>query len=142
MKYLGIDYGTKRTGLAVSDPEGRMAFPRCTLMMTTREAFFAELLAFMEREGVEAVVVGLPLHTDGTPQLMTRQASNFVERLKRRTTLPIYWMEEVLSSYEAEDDLRAAGRTGPGIRALLDQHAAVRILQSFLDQPMDKRRSA
>ena len=115
MKWLGIDYGTKRTGLAASDPEGRMAFPRCTLVMTTREAFFAKLLALMEQEGVEGVVVGMPLHTDGTPQLMTRQAMNFVERLKRRTELPVYWMEEVLSSYEAEDDLRAAGRTGtPG----------------------------
>ncbi len=142
MKYLGIDYGTKRTGLAVSDPEGRMAFPRCTLVMTTREAFFVELLALIEREGIEAVVVGLPLHTDGTPQLMTRQAMNFVDRLKRRTSLPVYWMEEVLSSYEAEDDLRAAGRTGPGVRSILDQQAAVRILQSFLDQPADRRRPA
>ncbi len=142
MKCLGIDYGTKRTGLAVSDPEERFAFPRKTLAMTTRDAFFAALLQFMEEEHIELVVVGLPLLCDGSEQLMTRQAQNFVERLKRRTDLPVFWMEEVLSSFEAESDLREMNRTGPGIRELVDQQAAARILQSFLNQPRDKRKPA
>ena len=142
MKYLGIDYGTKRTGLAVSDPEERFAFPRATLSMTTREAFFASLLAFIEKEGIGGIVIGLPLLTDGSEQLTTRQARHFAERLKRRTDKPIFWMEEVLSSFEAEEDLRLAGRTDPKDRALIDQQAAARILQSFLNQPAEKRRPA
>ena len=52
MKYLAIDYGQKRTGLAVSDPEERMAFPRATLAMRGKDAFFAELLALAESEGI------------------------------------------------------------------------------------------
>ena len=142
MKYVGVDYGQKRTGIAVSDPEGRMAFPRRTIVMSTREAFFGELLELLAAEKAEAVVVGLPLHTDGTPNLTTRQVENFVQRLKRRTTLPVYWMEEVLTSFEAEADLREAGRTGRGVRALIDQQAAVRILQTFLNQPEPQRRPA
>ena len=58
MKYLAIDYGQKRTGLAVSDPEERMAFPRATLAMRGKDAFFAELLALAESEGIRAEMTG------------------------------------------------------------------------------------
>lgn len=79
--------------------------------MKTRDAFFAELLAFIEEERPDALVVGLPLDLDGTETLTTRQVRNFMARLARRTPLPIYAMPEALSSMEAELDLRAAGRT-------------------------------
>ena len=72
---------------------------------------------------------------------MTRQVRNFSKSLARRTTLPLFWMEEALSSYEAERDLRDAGRSAAQGRAVLDQQAAVRILQSFLDQPEAKRKT-
>lgn len=141
MKYLAIDYGVKRTGVAVTDAGGRMAFPRRTVHMTTRERFFAELTACLEEEAPAAIVVGLPLSMDGTDSLTTRQARKFVERLKRRTDVPVYWMNEQLSSHEAESDLRAAG-AGRKIRELVDQQAACRILESFLAQPEDKRSRA
>ena len=130
MKYLAIDYGQKRTGIAVSDTGGSMAFPRKTILMRTRAAFFEELLALIEAEA-----------TDGEESLTTRQVRNFSKSLARRTTLPLFWMEEALSSYEAERDLRDAGRSAAQGRAVLDQQAAVRILQSFLDQPEAKRKT-
>jgi len=142
MKFIGVDYGQKRTGIAVSDPDGRLAFPRRTIIMGTREAFFTEFLALLEEEEAQAIVVGLPLHTDGTPNLTTRQVENFVARLKRRTPLPVFWMEEVLTSFEAESDLREAGKRGRAVRALIDQQAAVRILETFLNQPEQQRRMA
>ena len=126
MKYLAIDYGQKRTGIAVSDAGGRMAFPRKTILMNTRAAFFEELITLIEAEAPDAVVIGLPINLDGEESLTTRQARNFVKSL---------------SSYEAERDLRAAGRSAAKGRAVLDQQAAVRILQSFLDQPEDKRKT-
>ncbi len=141
MKYLAIDYGQKRTGIAFSDAGGRMAFPRKTILMNTRAAFFEELLALIEAETPDAVVIGLPINLDGQESLTTRQARNFAKSLARRTPLPLFWMEEALSSYEAERDLRAAGRSAAKGRAVLDQQAAVRILQSFLDQPEDKRKT-
>ena len=120
MKYLAIDYGQKRTGIAVSDTGGSMAFPR---------------------KATDAIVIGLPINLDGEESLTTRQVRNFSKSLARRTTLPLFWMEEALSSYEAERDLRDAGRSAAQGRAVLDQQAAVRILQSFLDQPEAKRKT-
>ncbi len=140
MKYLAIDYGQKRTGIAVSDSGGSMAFPRRTILMKTRDAFFAELLSLIETEKPDALVVGLPVDLDGTETLTTRQVRNFTDRLARRTPLPIYIMPEALSSLEAELDLRAAGRSAAASRSVLDQQAAVRILQSFLDQPETQRK--
>jgi len=102
MKYLAIDYGQKRTGIAVSDGGGSMAFPRKTIQMRTREAFFEELLALIEAEAPDAVVIGLPLNLDGEETLTTRQTRNFAKNLKKKTPLPIFWMEEALSSFEAE----------------------------------------
>ena len=141
MKYLAIDYGQKRTGIAVSDSGGSMAFPRRTIQMRTREAFFAELLALLEAEAPDALVIGLPVNLDGEETLTTRQTRNFAKNLKKKTPLPIFWMEEALSSFEAEIDLRQAGRSAAKSRAVLDQQAAVRILQSFLDQPEGSRKA-
>jgi putative Holliday junction resolvase len=133
MKYLGIDYGQKRTGIAVTDPAGVMAFPRQTLLMRGRESFFAELLALAAEEGVDAFVVGLPLRRDGSDSETTRQVRNMVARLKRRSALPVYLVEETLTSWDAEQRLRAAGRGGKALDARLDQAAAVAILETFLE---------
>ena len=141
MKYLAIDYGQKRTGIAVSDSGGSMAFPRRTIQMRTPEAFFEELLALLEAEAPDALVIGLPVNLDGEETLTTRQTRNFAKNLKKKTPLPIFWMEEALSSFEAEIDLRQAGRSAAKSRAVLDQQAAVRILQSFLDQPEGSRKA-
>ncbi len=142
MKYLAIDYGQKRTGIAATDTGGCMAFPRRTITMSTRDAFFAELLALIEAEAPHAIVVGLPQLEDGTDTLTTRQVRNFVERLKRRSPLDVYLVPELLSSYEAEAELREAGIGGRALSKVVDQQAAVRILESFLNLPEERRRLA
>ena len=139
MKFLAIDYGQKRTGIAVSDEDGHLAFPRCTISMSTRDAFFAQLLKLVAEEQAGAIVVGMPFDLNGSETLTTRQVRNFLGRLSRRCPLPLYTMPEALSSIEAENELRAVGRHGVRMKAVLDQQAAVLILQSFLDQPEEKR---
>ena len=139
MKYLAIDYGLKRCGIAVSDTGGSMAFPRVTLAREGREAFFTTLLQIIQREEPVAVVIGMPLHMDGTACMMTRQVRNFAQSLKRRLDIPLYLMPEALSSFEAEEDLKAAGVSGKHMKACIDQQAAVRILQSFLSVPEHER---
>ncbi|MDL2271989.1 Holliday junction resolvase RuvX [Desulfovibrio sp. OttesenSCG-928-I05] len=139
MKLLGIDYGTKRTGIAVTDSGGQMAFPRAVVVMETKQRFWEELLATFEAESPEALVVGLPLRSDGSDSLTTRQVRNFVESLKRRTALPVYLMQESYSSLEAEAMLREAGKKGKKAKAGLDAAAAARILESFLNLDEAKR---
>lgn len=135
-KILAFDYGTKRVGVARTNPEGNMAFPLCTLPKGNREQFFLLICALIEKEAPAALLVGLPLYQDGTECLATRQARNFAQSLTRRVAQPVYLINEVLSSFEAEQDLRECGLSLAKAKAVVDQQAAVRILESFLSAPV------
>jgi len=142
MRILGIDFGLKRVGLAVSDPGGSLAFALKTVTRTEkggRDALFAELMAIAQSEAVETVVVGWPAPAQGQDSLTARQAANFAASLAQRVSVPVLIMDETLSSEEALDDLRAAGVKTSKRKALLDQQAAVRILQSYLAAPYAAR---
>ena len=134
MRYLGIDFGLKRVGLAVTDPDGRLAFPYATLVKKETATFFRDLLAIVDHENIEAIVVGLPRSLDGEETLRSRQVHNFVQRLKRRTRLPVLLADERLSSREAEDRLQAAGLPPEKRKAARDQEAAVIILERYLSR--------
>ena len=140
MKYLAIDYGQKRTGIAVSDTGGSMAFPRKTILMRTRAAFFEELLALIEAEATDAIVIGLPINSTARKASRPGRSATFPRASPGAPPSPCFGWRK-LSSYEAERDLRDAGRSAAQGRAVLDQQAAVRILQSFLDQPEAKRKT-
>ena len=130
MKLLGIDYGQKRIGLAIA--QGGMAFPLKTLVKSTRDRLFADLLAVIAAEGVEAVVLGLPLDMEGQETLTTRQVLNFRDSLARRTDLPIHLVNEALTSFDARERLREAGVPARRQAEMLDQMAAVCILETYL----------
>lgn len=131
MKLLGIDYGQKRIGLAIV--QGGMAFPFKTLIKGTRDTLFAELLKIVDAEGIEAIVLGLPLDMHGQETLTTRQTLNFRDSLARRTNLPIHLVNEALTSFEASERLKQAGVKSHKQAAMRDQMAAVCILESFLE---------
>lgn len=136
-KYLGVDYGLARVGLAVSDPEGRLAFPLCTLKLGDfpRRAALLDALAKLARlEKAAAIVIGLPLFPDGGENLMCRQVRNMAARLARRFTGPIHFVPETFSSEQALADLKECGMSKKKFRSVVDQQAACRILQSFLEQ--------
>lgn len=135
MKYLAIDFGEKRTGIAASDSGGSMAFARGVIPRSTREAFWKDLARIMDAEQAEALVVGMPKTRDGRETMITRQIRNFITSLQRRTALPVYIMEETLSSFEAEERLKEAKYNKTG----LDAAAAAGILESFLNLPEEKR---
>ena len=139
MRFLAIDYGQKRTGIALSDPDEKLAFPRAIISMRGKDAFFAELLALAEAEGATGFVVGLPLRENGEDSETTRQTRNMAERLKRRTQLPVYFMSEALSSHDVQSRLRAAGKCGKAVQESLDKAAAAAILESFLALPEERR---
>jgi putative Holliday junction resolvase len=131
MKLLGIDYGQKRIGLAVAR-EG-LAFPLKTLAKGTRDRLFADLLDVIASEGAEAIVLGLPLDLHGKKTLTTRQVLNFRDSLARRTEVPIHLVNEALTSFDARERLREAGVPARKQGEMLDQMAAVCILETFLE---------
>jgi putative Holliday junction resolvase len=133
MRALGIDFGLKRVGLAVSDRAGILVSPYKTIERTTRDALFDELAEIIHKESVEAIVVGLPLSLDGADTLTTRQARNFAQSLGRRTEVPVHLMDERLTSAQAEEELNAAGMRGTKRKMALDSQAAVIILRSWLE---------
>ncbi len=130
MKLLGIDYGQKRIGLAMA--QGGMAFPFKTLVKNSRDKLFADLLGIIAREGVDGIVLGLPVDLDGSHTLTTRQVLNFRDSLARRTELPIHMVNEALTTFDARDRLRQAGVPERKQAEMLDQMAAVCILETYL----------
>lgn len=134
VRSLGIDFGTKRIGLALSDPEGRVAVPLLTVMRRDDRSASREIAAIVRREGVERLVLGEPVGLDGTRGEAAERARRFGERLAELTGLPLEMVNESLTSVEAAERLRAAGvdpRRNPG---RLDAVAAQILLQEALDR--------
>ncbi len=133
MRLLGIDFGTKRIGLAVAEREAGLARPLATL---TRRGGARDLEAVARAcaaEEVAAVVVGLPANMDGSEGRMARLAREFGAALGALTGLPIHMWDERLSSFEAEGVLRACGARGARRAQKVDQVAAALILESYLE---------
>ncbi len=130
MKYLAIDFGIKRLGLAFSSPDEIHSFPLCTYERTSREEMFNFILQLEVKEAINAYVIGLPLTMQDEESTTTSQVRNFASSLKRRTKLPIYIIDEKLSSFEAEDYLQHIKMKDH--KKIIDQVAAMRILHSFL----------
>ncbi|MEM6454462.1 MAG: Holliday junction resolvase RuvX [Acidobacteriota bacterium] len=106
---LGVDFGEKQIGLALSDPTGAIALPRGVLERTTdRRAVYA-LAAIAREENVGLIAVGCPRHVDGSPTAMTERTARFARKLARAARLPVRLVEETLTSREAVARLRAAG---------------------------------
>ena len=141
MKFLAFDYGLRRTGVAASDAGGGMAFPRCTLVRKNREQFWREVDGVMARERPEALVVGLALLEGQRDSETSELARRFARDLGRRYGLPVYGVNEELTSLMADLDLRAVGEASRRTRAegALDQQAAVHILEAFLLVPETDR---
>jgi putative Holliday junction resolvase len=109
MKILALDYGSARTGVAVSDPTGTVARPVTTVERAATDAGFAKLLALIEAEEPEVVVVGMPLTLRGEHGAQARETDEFVERLRAAVTTPVETFDERFTSVLAGgDDARAA----------------------------------
>ncbi|MCW2530425.1 MAG: putative Holliday junction resolvase YggF [Pseudonocardiales bacterium] len=133
--WLGIDVGTVRVGVARSDPRGVLAVPVATLQRDKRRNSDLEHLeALCTEYEVVGVVVGMPMTMAGRRGKSAEMASTYGAALARRITpVPIVYMDERLSTVSATRTLSAQGRRGPAGRAVVDQVAAVEILQRWLD---------
>ncbi len=135
---LGIDFGEKRIGLAISDPSGRLAVPLETLERKNDRAALAELTRLIEAEGVERVVVGEPRNLDGSRGPAAERAAGFAGKLARATGLPCELVDESLTSVEAAERLREAGVDPRRAPSRIDAIAAQILLQEVLDRRRDE----
>jgi len=132
MRYLAIDYGTKRTGLAICDSGETIASP-LTVIQGQKE-LLKKITEVVETENVEAVVLGLPLNMDGSESSQTKLVLKFAEQLKENLHIPVHLQDERLSSFGAEEKLASAKFTKEKMRKRLDAVAAAEILEAFLEQ--------
>ncbi len=133
MKFMSIDYGLKRVGFAISDKITNCVFPVCTLDRTVKSTFFTNMQELVQKHEPDVFVLGLPYNEDGSPCITTSQVKNFAKSLERRFSQPIVFMDEFLSSYEAEENLKNLGIKAKKVKKIVDQEAAILILQSFLN---------
>ena len=133
VRYLGVDPGRKRVGLALSDRGGVLATPLAVLRRRTADQVAADIDALCRREEVEALVVGLPLNMDGTKGPAAEEAERLAALLAERTGLPVELWDERLSSVTAERAMIDADVSRAKRRAKVDKIAAQIILQAFLD---------
>jgi len=131
---LAFDYGEKRIGVAVGNSLTRSARPLVVVQNRSREYRFDAVGKLIGEWKPDALVVGLPMHPDGTPHEMTQLAKRFGNQLNGRFNLPVTWVDERYSSVEAEAGMRANGRSGTD---MLDAEAACIILQQYLDELSD-----
>jgi putative Holliday junction resolvase len=132
MKLLGLDFGTKRIGVAISDGPGWAARGVCTIQRKGTKTDLVTIERLIEQHQVEALVMGLPFNMDGSEGRMARLVRDFAAKLERASGLTIHLFDERLSSFEAEQVLKRAQVRGPKKKRVLDQVAAGLILEGYL----------
>ena len=132
---LGVDVGTVRVGVALSDATGMLASPLETLRRAKDGSDLDHLAGLVVTHEVVEVVVGLPRHLSGASGASARDASAYAEALASRIgDVPVHLVDERLSTVTAASHLRAGGITARQQRSVIDQAAAMVILQSHLDR--------
>lgn len=131
MRYLAIDYGTKRTGLAVCDRDETITSPLTVIQ--GQKQLLKKIYEVVEKEDIDAVVLGLPLNMDGSEGTQTKLVLKFGKQLQKGLKIPVLLQDERLSSFGAEEKLTAAQYTRGKRKKRLDAVAAAEILQTFLE---------
>ena len=132
-KALGIDYGTKRTGIAITDAMQIIASGLTTVETHTLDNFISNLV---QKEAIECFVIGDPKNLDGTATDSTGHVNGFVKRIKQTyPDIPIHQIDERFTSKIAKQSILASGikKKGRQNKALVDQVSATIILQNYLD---------
>lgn len=134
MKFLGIDYGSKRVGIALSDDEGVLAFPNLTFI--NNKKLLESIKALCKKESVSEIVLGESYKQDGTPNAIMGEIKRFKTNLENQISLPVHLEAEFMTSMHADilPEKRSGGKISRGKNKDIDASAATLILQRFLDK--------
>ncbi len=130
---MGIDYGTARIGVALSDELQMLAHPAETIAVAQKGDPAARIAAIVREKEVEQIVVGLPRHMNGSEGVSAEKAREFAEKLKKVVSCEVRTWDERLSTVAAHRSLREAGKSSRQTRGIVDQVAAQHLLQGYLD---------
>ena len=131
---LGIDYGQARIGIAATDPCGILAHPVESIHLAKTEPL-ARIAELVQQKGIRTLVLGLPLRLDGTEGTACEKVRAFGQKLAARfPELPLVYVDEFLSTTVAQEKLHQAGKKAKNFKPIIDQAAAVEILNTWLEQ--------
>ncbi len=133
-KYLAVDLGERRVGLAISDGLGLLAHPLKTIPWVSTADLAAQLRPIIREENITALIAGVPYTMKGDKSQKTQEILDIIADLRQHLDIPVVEIDERLTTRMAHDILRTAGRKPSRMRHAVDQVAAVLILQTFLDQ--------
>jgi putative Holliday junction resolvase len=136
---LGLDLGKKRIGVAGCDGLGMMATGLTTIKRTSFPTDIAALQKLVKEREVEILVVGLPYHLDGTLSAGAEQIQKLAKKIGKALRLPIEYVNESLTSYEAEEMMRSQGIRVIDHQEMIDRKAAAIILQQWLNETAQSR---
>jgi len=136
---LGLDVGRKRIGVAGCDGTGLIATGLTTIERRSFREDVAKIQDWVHQRQVDVLVVGLPYNLDGSIGFQARQVQKFADRLQEALQLPVEFMDERLTSVQAEQLLNAENRPLSQNKALIDRKAAAIILQQWLDERRAKK---
>ncbi len=132
-RILGLDHGQRRIGVSVSDELGLTAQPLLTILHTNPRNDLRSIGRLLRRYGCTAIVVGWPIHLSGDRSPRALAAEKFADALRAEFSLPVHLWDERMSTAEAHRHLDAVGRGARDRKDVIDQVAAMLILQSWLD---------
>ena len=142
MRILGLDYGSKTVGVAISDPLGITAQPLMTIERTQENKLrrtLSKICEIVEEYGVERIVLGYPKNMNNTEGERAEKTFAFRDMLIRRTNLPVEMWDERLTTAEASRVLMAGGVRRENRKEVVDQLAAVLILSGYLERERYRR---
>lgn len=130
---LGIDYGEARIGIAATDACGILAHPVESIHLRRTEPI-ARIRELVQQKGIRTLVLGLPLRLDGTEGTACTKVRAFGEKLRAALPeLPLLYVDEFLTTTAAQEKLHQAGKKAKNFKPIIDQAAAVEILNNWLD---------
>ncbi len=132
MRILAIDYGERRTGLAISDELGYTAQGLDTVVVSSEEEIVPRVAAVVREKGAGRIVIGLPLNMDGTESEKSRKVRDFGEALSRETSLPVIFWDERMTSMQAHRVMQALDKKPSRNKPMVDRISATLILQEYM----------
>lgn len=132
MRYLAIDYGIKRTGLAICDPSETIASP--LMVIEGQKDLSNKIRQVVTDENVEAIVIGLPLNMDDSQGPQAKLVFQFADQLRENLQIPVHFQDERLSTFGAAEKLNSAELSRKKKAKHLDAVAAAEILEAFLEE--------
>jgi putative Holliday junction resolvase len=133
MRFMGLDFGDKRIGIAVSDDQGQIAMPKDTLQRSGKVKYIERLAELADQENVGEILVGMPVSMDGSHGPQAQKVMQFVQRLRQRVEIPVVVWDERLTTVAAERILIEGNLSRSRRRRVIDKVAAAYLLQSYLD---------